>query len=103
MTYFDSDEELLCKGLELNDNLQIVLAKHDAIASGAPLPPEVRNITTGASEKRDSSFKSAEVSVQNAPPSSDRLSAPVVPAQKDPIDEEEEEEEEDDFAQLARR
>jgi hypothetical protein len=33
-----SDEELLGQGLSLNDDLQRVLAKHDAIASGSPLP-----------------------------------------------------------------
>ncbi|CAK9220010.1 unnamed protein product [Sphagnum troendelagicum] len=33
-----SDEELLGRGLSLNDDLQRVLAKHDAIASGSPLP-----------------------------------------------------------------
>jgi len=32
------DEELLGQGLSLNDDLQRVLAKHDAIASGSPLP-----------------------------------------------------------------
>ncbi|WOK97929.1 TOM1-like protein 2 [Canna indica] len=35
------DEELLGRGLELNDNLQSLLAKHDAIASGSPLPADV--------------------------------------------------------------
>ncbi|KAH9309828.1 hypothetical protein KI387_037739, partial [Taxus chinensis] len=35
-----SDEELLRQGLVLNDDLQNVLAKHDAIASGSPLPQE---------------------------------------------------------------
>ncbi|RWW51038.1 hypothetical protein BHE74_00042660 [Ensete ventricosum] len=39
--HVDSDEELLAQGLELNDNLQSLLAKHDAIASGSPLPAEV--------------------------------------------------------------
>ncbi|CAA3028442.1 Reticulon-like protein B3 [Olea europaea subsp. europaea] len=34
------DEELLGQGLELNDSLQSVLAKHDKIASGSPLPPQ---------------------------------------------------------------
>ncbi|RCV17266.1 hypothetical protein SETIT_3G206600v2 [Setaria italica] len=34
------DEELLKQGLEINDALQSVLAKHDAIASGSPLPVE---------------------------------------------------------------
>eukprot|EP01018_Ginkgo_biloba_P000306 Gb_06800 [translate_table: standard] len=35
-----SDEELLRQGLVLNDDIQNVLAKHDAIASGSPLPQE---------------------------------------------------------------
>ena len=34
------DEELLAQGLGLNDKLQTVLSKHDAIASGYPLPAE---------------------------------------------------------------
>ncbi|KAI3473107.1 hypothetical protein Pfo_030399 [Paulownia fortunei] len=94
------DEELLGQGLELNDSLQSVLARHDSIASGSPLPPEVTNITSGASEKHDSSLKSAEVSVPNAT-SNDTPSPPVFPAHRGLIDEEDEEE--DDFAQLARR
>ncbi|KAL2624178.1 hypothetical protein R1flu_008423 [Riccia fluitans] len=35
-----SDEELLRQGLALNDDLQRILGKHDAIASGSPLPKD---------------------------------------------------------------
>ncbi|XP_043724716.1 TOM1-like protein 9 isoform X3 [Telopea speciosissima] len=38
-----SDESLLCQGLALNDDLQRLLAKHEAIASGTAIPihPEI--------------------------------------------------------------
>ncbi|KAG6693260.1 hypothetical protein I3842_10G160400 [Carya illinoinensis] len=92
------DEELLGQGLELNDSLQSSLAKHDAIASGSPLPALAAN----------SSPKSTEVCASNTKPSvalssSPRPNAvqPVLTITRAPIDEEEEEE--DEFAQLARR
>ncbi|KAL1213346.1 TOM1-like protein 7 [Cardamine amara subsp. amara] len=45
-----ADEDVMARGLELNDSLQIVLARHDAIASGVSLPmlqaPETRETSS---------------------------------------------------------
>ncbi|KAG6433719.1 hypothetical protein SASPL_105334 [Salvia splendens] len=87
------DEEILVKGLELNDSLQSVLAKHNAIASGSPLPPQPTPPAHATSEKHESNLRSSEVSMP--PAAANRTpSAPVI---------DEEDDEEDDFAQLARR
>ncbi|KAL5230243.1 hypothetical protein ABZP36_029019 [Zizania latifolia] len=76
------NEELLKQGLEINDRLQSILAKHDAIASGAPLPVET--------PKRDEIPKEDPKTKPSAPPTA-LSEAPV------------EEDEDDEFAQLAKR
>ncbi|KAF2306510.1 hypothetical protein GH714_018878 [Hevea brasiliensis] len=62
------DEELLGQGLELNDSLQTLLAKHDAIASGSPMPTQVNNLGPKSSEGYSSNIKPTEV--KDASPSS---------------------------------
>lgn len=101
---FCSDEELLAQGLELNDNMQTVLAKHDAIASGSPLPSQITSLSSQPTEARGPDNKEKEVTKENglfSKGSVARPSAPPVTIKKNIYDEEEEEE--DDFAQLARR
>ncbi|KAI8557183.1 hypothetical protein RHMOL_Rhmol05G0316500 [Rhododendron molle] len=92
------DEELLGQGLELNDSLQTVLAKHDAIASGSTLPTQAMDFNPRSAA--ESSLKPADVNE----PSQEPVASPslqIVPVGKSQI--EEDEDEEDDFAQLARR
>ncbi|XP_043815280.1 TOM1-like protein 6 isoform X3 [Manihot esculenta] len=94
------NEELLDRGLELNDNLQIVLAKHDAIASGSLMPTQVNYLDPQPSEGYSSNIKSTEAE-DSCPSSSSKAPVLVANVTRSPIDEEEEKE--DDFAQLARR
>ncbi|XP_022761440.1 TOM1-like protein 6 isoform X1 [Durio zibethinus] len=93
------DEELLARGLELNDGLQSLLAKHDAIASGSPLPIEYTGVNSKPTVASNSN-KSNEVK-NSSPAPNFRPPTPVASVTRSQIDEEEEEE--DDFAQLARR
>lgn len=97
---YGSNEELLDRGLELNDNLQIVLAKHDAIASGSLMPTQVNYLDPQPSEGYSSNIKSTEAE-DSCPSSSSKAPVLVANVTRSPIDEEEEKE--DDFAQLARR
>lgn len=102
--YFVRDEELLGRGLELNDILQNLLAKHDAIASGSPLPSQVTNVSPQHTEPSASSLKQSEVrdsSLRNLSPRPNAIPSPPATAMTRQINEEEEEE--DEFAQLARR
>ncbi|KAI6698585.1 hypothetical protein NL676_018704 [Syzygium grande] len=101
-----SDEELLARGLELNDGLQIVLAKHDSIASGSPLPNQTANFNSqldkaGASGIKQGEVKQSEKKRDASPRANAAPSAPPATLASRFMDEEDEEE--DDFAQLARR
>lgn len=99
------DEELLGQGLELNDSLQIVLAKHDAIASGRPQPIQVAKIGPKPTEGSSSNIKQTEVEQTEVKDSgsspSNNTTVTGTTTTRSHLDEEDEEE--DDFAQLARR
>ncbi|XP_057536221.1 TOM1-like protein 6 [Amaranthus tricolor] len=94
-----SDEGLLAQGLELNDSLQGVLARHDGIAAGTPLPNLKKDASLQQSATPDSNAKTTEVRdktpVENGKsPASDPPGSTALA---------EVEEEEDEFALLARR
>ncbi|CAL1378504.1 unnamed protein product [Linum trigynum] len=96
------DEEVLVRGLELNDSLQILLAKHDAIASGLPMPSTpVPDFSSKQTEGTSSNTKPTEVKNSTPAPSTEPISQESN-VSKPQVDEDDEEEE-DDFAQLARR
>ena len=77
-----------------------MLAKHDAIASGSPLPTQVANFNPRSSASHTSSPKPTDVKESSQTPTANN-SALVASSFGGQI--EEEEDEEDDFAQLARR
>lgn len=113
--YVCSDEELLGQGIELNDYLQTVLAKHDAIASGSPIPLQVTSSATASPS--DNSNNSNNPSPQVKPPipteedeekmlssvAAAAVSSPATPLSNNKPQDDEDEEDEDDFALLARR
>ncbi|KAB2008882.1 hypothetical protein ES319_D10G129800v1 [Gossypium barbadense] len=94
------DEELLARGLELNDVVQSLIAKHDAICSGSPLTMKVTTSVSSKPSEESTVEKSNEVK-SSSPASNISPPASVAIVTRNLIDEDEEEEE--DFAQLTRR
>ncbi|RCV18226.1 hypothetical protein SETIT_3G282900v2 [Setaria italica] len=88
------DEELLGQALDLNDKLQILLEKHDAMASGSPLPAEVTDVVS-------------ELPAGTTPNLGEKVAptAAVTPTMvsTNVLNDEEEEDEDDEFSLLARR
>ncbi|KAJ4979786.1 hypothetical protein NE237_010566 [Protea cynaroides] len=99
------DEELLGQGLVLNDSLQNLLANHDALASGSPLPAEARETKPTATKDGDSISRPNEVRDSSPQPREvrDYNPQPNVSPSAPNYQVNGEEEEDDDFAQLARR
>nr|XP_043638469.1 TOM1-like protein 6 [Erigeron canadensis] len=69
------DEDILCQGIQFNDAVQYVIEKHDAIASGSPLPVEPPNLMTSRSNGKqidttEVKLKSTSVASSPTPSSS---------------------------------
>ncbi|XP_076937350.1 TOM1-like protein 6 [Bidens hawaiensis] len=105
-----TDEELLGQGIELNDFLQTVLAKHDAIASGSPIPLQVASSATASpsdNNNNNSRIKPPILTEEDEEKMKSSVAAPVsspaTPLSNNKPQEGEDEDDEDDFALLSRR
>lgn len=103
LSWLNRDEELLGRGLELNDSIQSLLARHDAIASGTPFPIHGASSSTVSSEVRSSVDQS---NIKSSSPVESASTTPKASPSAIVFSEtrsQSDEEEEDEFAQLARR
>ena len=95
------DEELLGKGLELNDSIQSLLARHDAIASGTPFPIQGESSNTVPNEAQctvdQSNINSSSPGESSSTPKA-TTPAIVISETRSQTDDEE-----DEFAQLLPR
>ncbi|KAK7374034.1 hypothetical protein VNO80_07457 [Phaseolus coccineus] len=100
--FYHRDEELLGRGLELNDSIQGLLARHDAIASGTVFPIQGASPSTVSTEAQSS----VDQSNINSSSPGEFFSTPKASNSAIVLSEtrsRSDEEEEDEFAQLARR
>ncbi|XP_004492527.1 TOM1-like protein 6 [Cicer arietinum] len=96
------DEELLGRGLELNDSIQSLLARHDAIASGTSFPiPGASSSTMSPEVQASINQNEVQTSIPSESVSTPKASPPATVYSE--TRGESDEEEEDEFAQLARR
>ncbi|BAT83951.1 hypothetical protein LR48_Vigan03g079700 [Vigna angularis] len=96
------DEELLGRGLELNDSIQGLLARHDAIASGTVFPIQGASSSAVPTEVQPSVDQS-NVNSSTLGEASSTLKASSSAVVLSETRSQSDEEEEDEFAQLARR
>ncbi|KAK7294810.1 hypothetical protein RJT34_17707 [Clitoria ternatea] len=96
------DEELLGRGLELNDSIQSLLARHDAIASGTPYPIQGAS-SSNVSTEVPSSVNQTDIKSSSPVESALTPKASPVATTFSETKGQSDDEEEDEFAQLARR